>query len=429
MNKKTKVLVEASKALSGDRDGTTRYVCELLYALQKLINGDDASWDIDLFFGRGVHFKIVNIHDFIDKLEASASIEAEKNPGLVLAYRQLKQASIRQIEHYLPKKTIHYLRLSKRAVFSFVLKHHPRLRFKGYDVVHLTQPQSYPHFQNCTTKMVTTVHDLTHLRFPQFHLDDNVENADSGMRLVIGKNSEFIAVSNATQEDLLSGYPAIRPDQVRVIYEACDSNSFKSCDDPVALARVRAKYGIPEGPYLLSLSTLEPRKNLLNSVKAFLLLLTEQSELTSNFVIAGKIGWMQDELLKMAQAHGDRLIFTGFIDDADLAALYSGALAFSYVSFYEGFGLPPLEAMSCGVPVVYGNNSSMLEVVGKGGLPADPDDIEDIKEKYRTMALNNGVRASTAKIALGRAQEFSWELAARETLEVYKKIASSGNRR
>lgn len=421
--KKIKVLVEANKALPGSQDGTTRYVCELLLAMQNLIERDGSRWDIDVFWEQGMYFKIANIHDFTDELGKSpAPVKVVATQGIL---RQLKETAKRFIKDHFPVKAIQILRHIKWIVYKVVLNHHPRLRFREYDVVHLTQPQSHLLFNNCTTKMVTTVHDLTHLRFPQFHMVDNIKNADSGMRLVINKKSEFIAVSNATKQDLLSYYPMVQQDQIRVIYEACNNDMFKPCRDPEILARIQVKYGIPETPYLLSLSTLEPRKNLPNSIEAFLLMIKEHPDLDINFVIAGKVGWMQDEFLDLAKRHGDRLVFIGFIDDDDLAAVYSGARALSYVSFYEGFGLPPLEAMSCGVPVIYGNNSSMVEVVGDGGLPADPGNINDIKEKYERMVLDEGIRSKTAKIALERAHGFTWTDTARNTLDVYEKITAS----
>ncbi len=429
MKNKIRILVEANKLFSDDRDGINRYVSELLHSLARLTKGNESPLCIDVFLGHGTYFKIVNIFDLIDKLnESSSSQDIGEKQKSIHPLLKLKDVSIKKVKYHLPEKMIKHLRLIKRSFHEFVLNHHPQLKFKEYDVVHMTQPQSYLHFRNCRAKLVTTVHDLTHLRFPQFHLEDNIDNTNRGMRLAIGKNSEFIAVSNATREDLLSDYQMINPDHVRVIHEACDTNKFKPCNDPGALTRVRTKYGIPEGPYLLSLSTIEPRKNLQNSIKAFLLMLSEQPETEMNFVVAGKRGWMHEKLFSMEKRCTDRLIFTGFVDDVDLAALYSGAVAFSYVSFYEGFGLPPLEAMSCGVPVVYGNNSSMVEVIGNGGLSANPSDIEDIKEKYGMIVLNKALREKTAKMALERAQEFSWEATARKTLDVYKDIAESNFR-
>ncbi len=423
MSKKVNVLVEANKALSESRDGTTRYVCELLSAIQKLIENDDTQLKVDVFVQQGLYFKIINLSDLADKTDEQFSHDRlGVNRGIL---PRLIENTKKHIKNHFPEILIQHLSHIRKMISKIIVNLHPRLQFNEYDVVHLTQPQSYLHFENCAAKMVTTIQDLTHLRFPQFHLKENIINADRGMQLVIEKNSEFIAISNATKQDLLFYYPMVKQDHVRVIYDACDTNKFNPCNDPDVLTLARKKYGVPDTPYLLSLSTLEPRKNLINSVKAFLLLINEHPEFNINYVIAGKIGWMQDELLNLTNRHKDRIIIIGFVDDYDLSALYSAAIAFSYVSFYEGFGLPPLEAMSCGVPVIYGNNSSMIEVVDNGGLPADPNDIEDIKEKYRIMISDKDIRATLAKTALKRAHKFSWETTAKETLDTYYNIANS----
>ncbi len=424
MKNNIKVLIEASKALSLNQDGTTRYVRELLYAIQEIIDRENTNLRIDIFWDQGMYFKIMELGDFNKTLEELHTSTATNKSENTLS--KIKGSVKKSIKDYCSNNTISIIRKIKRAVYHKVLYYIPTLKFNQYDVVHLTQPQSYLFFRNCSTRMVTTIHDLTHLLFPQFHLEENITNAQCGVQLAIEKESEFIAVSTATQQDILSLLPMISPEHIHVIHEACDTQIFMPCVDPNIISQVKTKYGIPEGKYLLSLSTLEPRKNLLNSIKAFLLMIEEQPESEINFVIAGRSGWMQDELLNMTQNHKDRLIFTGFVDDTDLPPLYSAATAFSYVSFYEGFGLPPLEAMSCGVPVIYGNNSSMIEVVGNGGLPADPSDIEDIKEKYQIMAWNNEIRDNTAKIAQERARNFSWETTARETVALYKKIAGNG---
>ena len=420
-HKTIKVLVEATKMLSDDRDGIHRYVNELLFAMAKQASRDEIQWHIDVFVGRGSFFSIVDVRDLIgqnhETSEPRTTGQKLKRLHSILGFRD---RCINQIKSHLSEKWIQRQKSIKNAFDALMFSRHPLLLFKDYDVVHLTQPQSYLHFQNCRRKMVTTVHDLTHLRFPQFHLQDNIDNANRGMRLAIEKNSEFIAVSNATRKDLLSDYPMIGPDQVHVIHEACNPQQFKPSNNRESHTAVRLKYRIPEHPFLLSLSTLEPRKNLLNAVKAFLRLTREKPEICINFVVAGKTGWKHDALSSMAAARTNRLIFTGFVDDGDLAALYSAALAFSYVSFYEGFGLPPLEAMSCGTPVVYGNNSAMVEVVGNGGLAADPNDVEDIKKKYEIMALNTGIRSYTAQMALERSRQFTWETTARKTLDAYK---------
>lgn len=425
MKKKIRVLLEANKILSGRHDGIHRYVRELLQSIKNLI-AEDEQWHIDIFMGQVGFYTIVNIRDFFqEKIGSSISeprsaINKFKRINTLL---RLKDTCIKFTKIFLPKKFIQNQKRMKSAFHAFMFNRYPSLKFNNYDVVHMTLPQSYPYFKNCQANMVTTVHDLTHLHFPKFHLRENINNTEHGMLLATQMGSEFIAVSNATKDDLLSNYPIIDSDVVHVVYEACNVNQFKPSSDPDGLAAVRLKYGIPKYPFILSLSILEPRKNLINSIKAFSRLINEHPELLINFVIAGEKGWKHDALFNLATLQPDRLRFTGFVDDSDLAKLYSAATAFSYVSFYEGFGLPALEAMSCGTPVVYGRNSAMPEIIGEGGLAVDPNDINDIKEKYKILAMNKNIRDKTAKIALERSRQFSWEITAKHTLEVYKKVA------
>jgi len=148
----------------------------------------------------------------------------------------------------------------------------------------------------------------------------------------------------------------------------------------------------------------------------------ENPDISLKLVIAGKKGWSADSIFSMAEDYKDHIFFTGFVDDEDLAYLYSSALAMSYVSFYEGFGLPPLEAMCCGTPIIYGNNSSLIEVVGDVGLPADPYDVNDIKTQYERIFYDTGLRDRKAKAALKQSLKFSWRDTAIDTLELYKRI-------
>ncbi len=425
MGRKIRVLVEANKISSNDRDGISRYVTELLCAMATLNSRDETQWHIDVFMGQIGFYSIVNLQDLLSgKNKSSVAVAPIKRQKRIYSLLQLKDICITRIRDFFPQWLIQSQKRMNSPFHSFIFNRYPAPKFESYDVVHLTLPQSYPHFQNCQTKMVTTIHDLTHLHFPQFHLKENITNVNRGMQLVMEKKSEFIAVSNATRHDLLSNYPMIPPDTVHVVYEACNTNQFKPSNNPDALAAIRSKYKIPKHPFILSLSTLEPRKNLINAIRAFIQLICDHPELPVNFVIAGKMGWKQDMILNLAASRPDRIFFTGFVQDDDLAMLYSAAVAFSYVSFYEGFGLPPLEAMACGTPVVYGNSCAMREIIGDGGLMADPNDIEDIKDKYETLVINKTIRSHTAKMALARARHFSWELTAKQTLEVYKKAAS-----
>jgi glycosyltransferase involved in cell wall biosynthesis len=186
---------------------------------------------------------------------------------------------------------------------------------------------------------------------------------------------------------------------------------------------MRRKYRIPETtPYILSLCTLEPRKNLINIIKAFQLLIQKYPDRAVILVIAGQKGWKFDDIFRFKNSDRNRIIFTGFIAEEDLATIYSDAVTLAYISYYEGFGLPPLEAMSCGTPVIYGNNSSMPEVISYCGLAAEPDNIEDIADKFQRILCDANLREKLSRLALARAQQFSWEKSALETLAAYDSV-------
>jgi glycosyltransferase involved in cell wall biosynthesis len=171
------------------------------------------------------------------------------------------------------------------------------------------------------------------------------------------------------------------------------------------------------------LSTLEPRKNLLNTTKAFVGFRREHPEAEISLVIAGRKGWKFEELITDQSAKDDRIVFTGFVEDEDLPALYSSACALLFVSHYEGFGLPALEGMNCGLPVIYGKDGALPEVVGDAGLPASSNDILDIQDKIARLALDRDLREELSVRALARVDQFSWADTVQKTLEIYRKAS------
>ena len=176
---------------------------------------------------------------------------------------------------------------------------------------------------------------------------------------------------------------------------------------------MRRKYHIPDAPYFLSLCTIERRKNLIFALEAFAAYMKRHPDSPLNFVLAGgNLGRFQKDWGKALAGLGDlrsRIVLPGYIDDEDLAALYSGAEFFIYPSLYEGFGLPPLEAMQCGTPVITSNTSSLPEVVGYGGLMIAPDDLEGAVSAMETLLHDPERRAELVKKGLERASAFSWE--------------------
>jgi glycosyltransferase involved in cell wall biosynthesis len=199
---------------------------------------------------------------------------------------------------------------------------------------------------------------------------------------------------------------------------AADAARFYRCVDAAALSSVRERYGVPEGPYLLSLCTLEPRKNIPHLLRCFARLAQEPSADGVTLVLAGGKGWMYDgvlELVEQLDALRGRVILTGYVRDEDLAALYTGATAFVYPSLYEGFGLPPLEAMQCGTPVITSNNSSLPEVVGDAGIMVDANDEDDLCQLSSPTQ-----RAEYSRLGMKRAQGFSWQRCAELTVAGYR---------
>lgn len=231
-----------------------------------------------------------------------------------------------------------------------------------------------------------------------------------------------ITISQSAKDDFCA-HTRFDAGRVHVVPLAADTRLFRPCDDPARVAAVRARYAIPDGPYLLSVCTFEPRKNLRHVIRSFAALVAGQPDARDlRLVLAGGRGWMFEPILaELAGTAGlrERIITTGYVDDADLAPLYSGALGFLYLSRYEGFGLPPLEAMQCGTPVIASNTSSLPEVVGDAGVLLSPDDQDGLCQAMLDLHTRPEERARLAEKSLRRAGHFSWEQNLRQTIEVY----------
>jgi len=196
---------------------------------------------------------------------------------------------------------------------------------------------------------------------------------------------------------------------------------------------VRDKYDLGAGPLVLALGTIQPRKNYVRLIQAFGKVIGQWWQVRPetlgdvNLVIAGGKGWMFDDIfaeVKRLNLDG-RVRFTGFIDDADLPALYSAATVFAYVSLYEGFGLPALEAMACGTPVIGSSLSSIPEVIGDAGLLVDPADVDAMAAGLIGLLKDASARDAFLREGLQRAARFTWEAAARQLLATYDKIGAT----
>lgn len=260
-----------------------------------------------------------------------------------------------------------------------------------------------------------TLGDLTFLSHPQTHSRLNRLYLQWMMPTFLRRAGSVISISNSTHRDMQARY-APDPSKCFVVYPGIDSR-FQPVLDRARLNAVQEAYGLPSR-FFLYVGTLEPRKNIPALLRAFARARLDQVKL----VIAGKQGWMFQPIFDLVQKLdlAQEVLFTGFVPDADLPALYSFAEAFVFPSLYEGFGLPVLEAMACGTPVITSNVSSLLEVTGEAGLLINPVDEEELAAAMRRLTDDPDLRETLRELGLARSAQFGWHRAAAETLDVYR---------
>jgi glycosyltransferase involved in cell wall biosynthesis len=283
------------------------------------------------------------------------------------------------------------------------------------DVLHCTAFVC-PRFAPCP--VVVTIHDMTHARYPEtmdaiwryyLHLF---------LRPSLKRADRLLAISHFSASDLITVHPEVR-DKVTVVHEAA-AKAFCPAHDPAAAARRLDKLGV-RLPYFLHVGTMNPRKNIEGLLRGFARFKETSGEASHRLIIAGARGWLCAGIIALVErlAARDQLLFTGRVDDEDLIALYQGAEALVMPSFYEGFGLPVLEAMACGCPVITSNVSSLPEIAGDAALLVDSNDEEAMAQAMSAICSNPALRQSLVEKGCRRAAEFSWDRAAAETAQVY----------
>lgn len=288
------------------------------------------------------------------------------------------------------------------------------------DIFHATD-HLLPRFK--TAKTVFTLHDVIFKFFPEYHLPLNRWFLTNAMPHFLRRADAIIAVSECTKRDAMRFYN-IAPEKVTVIYEGVNP-ALHRVDDLLRLAEIRARYAKNQ-PYLLFVSTIEPRKNIAVLVDAFKIL--RAREFRHRLLIVGRKGWLYQPTFDHVKQTGmsDVVDFLDFVPDDDLSALFSACDAFVFPSLYEGFGLPPLEAMACGAPVICSNASSLPEVVGDAALLVDPRDIGEIANAIARVLTDRHLCDELRAKGFIQAAKFSWERAARETLAVYRRMMGQG---
>ena len=269
-------------------------------------------------------------------------------------------------------------------------------------------------------RIVVTLHDISYERYPQFFTPEIVQKLRVTVPLTLRRAAAVVTDAEFTRQDIVRRY-CVPPEKVVVAPLAADP-IFRPLHDTARLAEVRARYGTGEH-FILCVGTLEPRKNLKTVIEAYVRL--RRADATRHrLVLVGQQGWLYDDIFAAARASGyeEDLVFTGYVPDQDLVALFSAADLFVYPSIFEGFGLPVVEALACGTPVVTSNTSSLPEVVGDAALMVDPLDVEELARVTATVLTDAGIRAWLSARGPQQAATFSWERTARIVLRVYQDV-------
>ena len=291
-----------------------------------------------------------------------------------------------------------------------------QVRNSGVDLLHslhYTRPIRLP----CPS--VVTFHDMTFFLYPQYHTLFKRLYFPLAIRFSAHKSDALITVSNNTKEDTmrLLGVPEhkITPIPLGV------SDDFTVISNKELLQHIREKYNLPQ-EFILHVGVVEPRKNLTLLLKSFQELIRDGSKIS--LVIAGQLGWMYEDVFKQVDELGIReeVIFTGYIPPEDLPGIYNLARIFVYPSVYEGFGLPPLEAMACGTPTITTDISSMPENIGDAGILVPPGDEAALTEAMRSLLDNPDLQEHLSRTGTQRAGRFTWEANAQAAIKVYKQV-------
>ena len=271
------------------------------------------------------------------------------------------------------------------------------------------------------SQRILMIYDLIPLFFKEWVTDKVYYRFLNTLNKINYNQDWIVCISEQTKKDFCE-YTQMNPDRVFVTPLAA-SNNFYPVNNFNLIKKTLKRYKIDESPYFLSLCTLEPRKNLNFLIKCFSKLIIENPTLDINLVLVGVSGWKNKTIFMEAQSSTllkSRVMFTGYVPDQDLSAIYSGALAFVYPSLYEGFGLPPLEAMQCGTPVITSNTSSLPEVVGDAGIMIDPTQEDELCHALLNIVNDSNLRKTLSTKGLERSSQFSWAKCAEETANIYR---------
>lgn len=301
------------------------------------------------------------------------------------------------------KKIIRKLLILSSRIFS-----------KKYDIY--WQPNFIPNDKIRAKKIVSSVHDFSFILYKEYHPKERIEYFEKYFFKNIEKADEIITGSNFSKQEIKErlNFPE---KNIHVIYHGINHNLFKIYDN------LEINQTLPEN-FIFSVGSIEPRKNLLGLLKAY-------NNLDDTFkdkyklVLAGFKGWENNQIMELINKDKENIHYLGYISDIELAKVYNKASLFLFPSFYEGFGLPVLESMACGTPVICSNSSSLPEVGSDAVVYCNPDDINDINEKLKFVLNDESLQKQMIEKGLKRAKQFSWEKSAKEHIEIFKRLSKN----
>lgn len=285
--------------------------------------------------------------------------------------------------------------------------------------------------------IVLTIHDLAFIRYPEFNFEWFIKKYTKEVARNAKNAKKIIADSQSTKNDIIQ-FLKINPEKIKVVYLAADS-IFKKLADSEKDKNLLKKYGVDK-KYILSVGTIEPRKNYITLIKAFNILKSKalksnnydvnnskEQYLDYKLVIVGRTGWKSEATYNEFNntPYKNDILFLGHVSDPDLIQIYNQAEIFVYPSIFEGFGLPVVEAMKCGLPVLVSNSSSLVEIAPDKNFLIDPDNTEEFAEKIEKILKNDKLKKELSEKSQKQSEKFKWETTAREVLQIYKKITNS----
>lgn len=273
-------------------------------------------------------------------------------------------------------------------------------------------------------KTIVTIFDLSFLHFPEMFTQKDLWQLKNGTKYSVENSDYIVTISNFTKKDIVSQYGTLKK-KIIVAYPGYDKDKFssKGLSSGEKIEEIKKKYKVGDS-YIIYIGTIQPRKNLIRLIEAMASIEGLNLAIVGKSKGIGRQGWMYEDILQAPKKLGieEKIIFTGFVPTDDLVYLLSGAVAYINPSLYEGFGIPVLEAMASGTPVIVSNKSSLQEIVGKAGLLVNPYSVNQIEQAIRTIANDKKFRQKYSKMGIIHSKKFSWSKMAKIVLRLFESV-------